>query len=204
VLLQRLETLLTRLSSTLNLAEGLTVPKSLKLEPWGGVAILNPDGVWILHAPATWNQVPDATIRWQPEQWAAWVKGAIAGWWSFSIQDGVAVEGDVAWVMDLHRRFRLLPWWWAEKIHHAGPVAEFFHQLAGKAFDHGRTLFRAGGVAFREGLVEDQYAVPRTVSIHTFTAQLEALHEATERLEARCVRLEMKRDSKPGLIGRES
>lgn len=204
MLLQRLETLLTRLSVTLNLAEGLTVPKSLKLEPWGGVAILNPDGVWTLHAPATWNQVPDATIRWQPEQWATWMKGAIAGWWAFSIQDGVAVEGDVAWVMDLHRRFRLLPWWWAEKIHRAGPVAEFFHQLAGKAFAHGHTLFRAGEVALREGLVEDQYAVPRIIAARAFTTQLETLYEAVERLEARCARLEMRRDSKLDLIGRES
>lgn len=195
VLLGRFEDLLTRLSRSLNFAEGLVAPKSLKLEPLGVVAVLHPDGGWRLNAPGEWEGIPDAVVRWQPEQWAAWIKGVAAGWWSFSLQEGVAVEGDVAWVMGLRQRLRLFPWWWAAKTQRFGMISSLAHQCAQSAFRHGHTLLKGGGAALQDLFREEGWGVGHTLVSTVLEQQIEALHEAVERLEARCQSLERSSES---------
>ena len=190
----RAEKLLTRLSAVLHLAEDLTLPKSLRLKPWGGVLLLNPDGEWQIFAPGEWShdKATDVVICWQPEQWAKWIQGAVAGWWSFSLKDGISIEGDVVWAMSLYQRLQMLPWWYNHQLQHmpAHSIFSFMHRVGQKAFSDIRTLVSASSALIEDGLKENGLGLPRPVMMSAWTNQIIVLHEAVERLEARFNQLE--------------
>ncbi|MES2207446.1 MAG: hypothetical protein V4525_11730 [Pseudomonadota bacterium] len=189
MLRSRAEKLLTRLSGVVNLAEGLTAPKSLRLKPWGGVLLLNPDGEWQIFTPGEWPaaNTTDVVICWQPEQWAKWMQGALAGWWSVSLKDGISIEGDVAWAMGLYQRLQMLPWWYNHQLQHASTPSlfSFMHRVGQKAFSDVKTLLSASAVLIEDGLKESGLGLPRPMIIGSWANQVILLHEAVERCEAR-------------------
>jgi hypothetical protein len=178
--------LMSSISRSLNLAEGLVEKKSLQLEPLGIIAILSPDGEWTLYNKHHCPVVPNAIIHWKSETAAHWIRGAIIGWWPFSLQDAVAVEGDIHWVLTLQQRAQHLPFW----LQHQHPIGTMLSRsLLGTTH---RTLFNLARSVLqdaRDTLLEDRHAVSHSHA-NQWINEVIKLYEATERLDARCQLLE--------------
>jgi hypothetical protein len=189
----------------LGLHDGLVCTKSVLCQPAGIVLSIDPNGNAFLRLQSERLPVEnyDAVVHLRSDQLSRALRMAAAGEVTFSLQDSVAVEGDVAWVLAMFNRLKTLPFaqaglfqQWADVLPLPFVPAWFKVQLLNAPW---RVSWMAIGwlvqallssaEQWRVHLIESKMAIVLSEK-EKFNEQLNRLVDAVERLDVRMKRME--------------